>query len=199
MPFEIVVDEVAGIVRTRYSGEISLDERMAVACQMLVEAERIGAYRLLMDFRDAQSLSGDPESCKLIADHCTPRLPPDARLAYLLRYDHQLDGSLEALVRSRGVRAERFNDANAAMAWLQAPDQVDFDAIAEADTTVPTNLHRAFQVVGEVIDFGTPVSPDQFAAIGELVHELLATGMDEAAVRGIAGRMAVAIQPRARS
>ena len=196
MPFEIAVDTAAGIVQTRYSGEVGLDERLTVACRMLEEAERIGSYRLLMDFRNAQSLSGDPDSCKVIADHCTPRLPSDARLAYLLTYDHQLDSTLESLVRSRGVLAERFSDARAAKAWLLAPHRIDVDALGDVEVAAPTNLHRAFQVVGEVIDFGTPVSPDQFAAIGGLVHELLATGMDEDAVRAIAGRMAMAMQLR---
>ena len=198
MPCEIEVDKVAGIVHARFSGEVGLDERLAIARKVLDEAARIGIYRLLLDFRDAQSLGSNPQSCKVIADHCTPRLPPDARLAYLLTYDHQLDGTLEALMRARGVLAERFGDIGAAMAWLQAPERVAIDAIGDVDVeaAAPSDLQRAFQVVGEVIDFGTPVSPEQFAAIGGLVHELLAKGMEEATVRGIASRMAAAMQPR---
>lgn len=189
MAFQIEVDEGARIVRTRYSGDVTLDERLAVACQALAEAKRIGSHRILLDYRDAQSLSGDPESCQRIADHCTPQLPPDARLAYLLRYDHQLNESLEALVRSRGVQVARFTDAAEAVAWLTAPGRAESELPPEAE------LGRAFQLVADVVDPSAPVSPDQFAAIGELVRDLLAKGVDEPTVRHVAGRMWTAMRP----
>lgn len=195
MPCEIVVEEVDRLIHVRYSGEVTLEERLAIARKVLDDVERTGIHGLLLDFRDAQSLGKDPADCTRMADHCTPRLPQDARLAYLLRYDHQLDESLETLMRSRGVQVERFHDAATATAWLQGAEPAD---PVGAGAPPQPELHRAFRLVGEVVDPATPVSPDQFAAIGELVQELLAQGVDEPTVRQLAGRMWSVMRPQPR-
>ena len=188
MPFEIVVDAVARILRARYSGEVSLVERAALARRILHEAERTGIYRLLLDFRDAQARGADPAEVGRVADELTSRLSPDARLAYLLRYDHQLDDSLEVAARSRGVRLERFVDMAAAVAWLQADDQSP-----AAEASGGPDLDRAFQLAAEAVDPAARLSPEQLSVLGELVHELLATGMDEANVLRLARRMSAAM------
>lgn len=194
MPHVIEVDAVAEIVRACYSGDVTLDERLEVARRMLGEAQAACFHRLLLDFRNAQSLAGDPEGVRRIADYCMPLMGPNTRLAYLVRYDHQVNETLEHMVHSRGIQVARFKDHRKAIAWLQAP--VLTLAEAPGETPGETELRRTFRVVAEVIDPAAPVSPDQLAAIGEMVQALLAKGLDEATVRELAGRMALAMRVR---
>lgn len=182
MPLEIVVDTVARILRARYSGEVGMADRQAFARQVLEKAQRTGIYRWLLDFRQAQSRGADPTDVKDMADEFTPQFPPGVRMAYLLRYDHQLDDALESVVRSRGVQVERFHDLDEAVAWLQAP----------------MASNRALRLVDEAIDPAARLSPDQFAAIGELIDALLAEGVDEATVAQLGRRMSAVMNAPSR-
>ena len=188
MAFEIVFDPVARVLRARYSGEVTLEERLGLARRILQDAERTGVYRLLLDFRDAQSRGADPQEVGRVADELSARLPGDARIAYLLRYDHQLDDSLEVAVRSRGVRIERFLDMTAAVAWLQQDDPP-----RGAGEPGDADLDHAFRLAAESVDPAARLSPEQLSVLGELVHELLATGMDEATILRLARRVSAAM------
>ena len=187
MPLEIVVDNFARIVRARYTGELDIGERISLARRVLEEARRTGIFRWLLDFREAQALVGEQAQVTRMADEFTPQLPDDTRMAYLLNYDHQLDGSLESLVRGRGVHVERFRDLGQAIAWLRAEPAQSPGAASGND------LHRALRVAAESTG-SAPLLPEQFAAIGELVHDLLATRMDETKVRQVAGRVSAAMR-----
>lgn len=212
MPFEIKHDRAAGILHARYGGVVDMAQRIALARRVLAEAERTGSYRWLLDFRDAQSLVAEEADVARMADEFSPQLPAGTRMAYLLRYDHQLNAALEDSMRSRGVPVERFHDADAAIAWLQATgDGVEGDdgrdvepgpgqAPAPAATDDPqVDLRHALRLVGEIVEANAPVSPDQFAALGELVQALLEAGLDDAAIRRVCGRMAHAMRGLPRS
>ena len=139
MPFEITVDTAARVLLVRYSGEVGMDDRLRLARQVLEKAQATGIFRWLLDFRRAQSRGADPSGTRCMADEFTSRFPPGVRMAYLLTYDHQLDDSLEKLLRARGVPVERFRDLDAAMTWLQA---VDDDVAATAESTALTRAPR---------------------------------------------------------
>lgn len=192
MSFEIVVDTAAHILRARYTGEFGMRDRVVMARQVLETAQRTGIYRWLLDFRQAQSRGADPAEVKDMADEFTPQFPPGVRMAYLLMYDHQLDESLEAVVRSRGVQAERFHGLDAAIAWLQAGDPEPVEAPESAGSK------RAFRLADEAIDPAARLSPEQFAAIGELIDALLAKGVDDATVAQLARRMSAAMNTASR-
>lgn len=192
MPFEIVVDTDARILRARYTGEVGMDDRRRFARQVMEKAQRSGIYRWLLDFRQAQVRSADPDDIVRMADEFSPRLPPGVRMAYLVMYHHQLDDSLEGLMRDRGVQVERFHDRETAVGWLQ-----DDDAGGPAAPPATTMLSRALRLAAEAIGPAARVSPDQFVAMGELVHELLASGLDDATVMRIARRMVAAMDASA--
>ena len=195
MPCELVVDDVAGILHARYSGEVTLDHRLDISLQVVDRLERERIHRVLLDFRSAQSFGNDPDGCRRIVEACLPRLDPRVRLAYLLNYDHQVDPSVESLVRQLGINARRFQDRERAMAWLAEPD-APVPAGAEGTDTDVSPVARSIRLVAEVVGPEAATNPDQFAALGELVHDLLATGMDEAKVRQVAGRLSEAMRQR---
>lgn len=189
MPFRIVVDTSARIVRVRYRGDVSPDDRLVFAEQVMDEADRAGMHRLLLDFRDAQSLGGRDEDFRWVAEVCAARFPPHARLAYVVRYEHQLNERLEALIRARGVQVGRFLDVAKAIAWLQAATLAAVDP-APAAAPARTDPVRAYRLAVEAAEPASAVSAVQFAAIADLVQVLLAKGLDEATIQQIAGRMA---------
>lgn len=140
MAYEITLDREARILRVRYTGEVSLDERLVIAGQVLGVMQTTGVHRVLLDFRGAQSLGAKPEAVARIVNQCMPHLPADARLAYLVQYDHQVDSSVEDLARSCGYQVDRFHDKEVALAWLQ-----------EGSDSVPPDMEPAEQ--------GTPRTP----------------------------------------
>jgi len=197
MPCDIQVDPVARVVHARYRGEVTLKQRHEMAGQVLARAEAGGFDRVLLDFRAAQSLESDPDATRRIADTYAPRIGPDMRLAYLVRYDYQVDPSVEALGRERGVRVERFNDLDAAMAWLQERDTPVATPEATGAAAAPpapgaADIRRTMRLAAEIA--GAPLSPEQFAALGGLVHDLLAAGIPEDRVREMAGRLSEAMR-----
>lgn len=196
MPLEIVVDTAARILRARYTGEIGVADRHGFARQVLEKAQRTGIYRWLLDFRQAQSRGSAPAEIRRMADEFTPQFPHGVRMAYLLSYDHQLDDSLESIVRSRGVLVERFHDLDAAVAWLQAGDT---DAANAPESPESPAARRAFRLVDEAIDPAARLSPEQFTAIGELIDVLLAAGIDDATVARLARRMSAAMSTPSRT
>lgn len=54
---------------------------------------------------------------------------------------------------------------------------------------------HAVRLVGELIHPAMP--PDQVSALGDLVHALVAAGMDDPTVRRVAGRIATVMRPGA--
>ena len=192
MAFEIVVDTAAQILRARYTGEVGLEERMSLGRRVLEEAERTGIYRILLDFRAAHARVGNTDDVGRMADMVAPSLPSDARLAYLMRYQHQDDEAVGDLVRTRGVEVERFTNPDVALAWLQE-DRPGGQPEPPAGDPEP---NRAYRLVADAIDPAIQLSPRQFAALGELAQELLGRGVDDATVRQITLRMSGAMDPR---
>ena len=192
MAFEIVVDTAAQILRARYTGEVGLGERMALGRRVLEEAERTGIYRILLDFRSAHARVGNVDDVGRMADMVAPSLPFDARLAYLMTHQHQVDDAVGELIRTRGVEVERFTDPDVAVAWLQE-DRSVAQPEAPAHDLEP---NRAYRLVADAIDPAVQLSPPQFAALGELAQELLARGIDDAATQRIVGRLSGAMGGR---
>lgn len=190
MPYEITVDRDAWVLRVRYTGEITLDERLVIAGQVLGVMQTTGIHGVLLDFRSAQSLGAQPEAVARIVNQCAPHLPADARLAYLVHYDHQVDSSVEDLARSRGYQVDRFHDQQVALAWLQEGFASAPPAWEQAEQG---DAPHAVRLVGELVH--PTMQSDQVSALGDLVHALVASGMDDASVRRVAGRIAMVMRP----
>lgn len=201
MAHEIIVDTDARVLRVRYMGQIGLDERRRIADEALDTAGAAGLHRILLDFRDAHALATDA----LAADRMVARLAPRiacARVAYLVKYDHQVSDVLEELARQRGIAVARFHDLGDAMEWLggTGPDPETGDAASPATHDAPATRALArgdsdvLRLVTRVLDPEVPVPPATYTAIGQLVQELLDAGVPEPEVLKAAMRMSAAIQ-----
>ena len=183
MPIDIQPDPTLGILRARYSGELDLKARIEHGERLMQEAARTGLWRWLLDFRLAQARSASADDAVRMASHFEPRMPAALRMAYLLRYDHQLDPTVEERMRTFGRRVERFHHPDAAIAWLIAPD------IDPASGDVPQR-----PVTDDASDtIGAP--GDAFvAALDQLAADLAAAGLAPAKVQSIVARMAAALR-----
>lgn len=192
MPHEFAVEQADRLLLVRYTGEVGVRERQDVIVKLMDQARATGFHRMLIDFRNAHSKPADPRDVLRVVDHYAPRMPVDTRLAYLLRYDHQLDDTFEVFARERGIQVERFTDRGMAMAWLDAAAS----GPAHSGPTRPgPGVAHALRLATDAIGDGHALRTDQVAAIDALVHVLLATGIDEATIRDLAGRIAAAMAP----
>lgn len=125
MPYDYLVDQERGFLWVRYSGMVSVAERRAAAEHVLGEVTGPEARRVLLDYRQATSLSTDEASSTALADYLASKVGHSGtRVAWLVNYDHQLDAVVEAKSRERGIPNARFRDFDEAVAWLQQPDRV---------------------------------------------------------------------------
>jgi hypothetical protein len=125
MPYDYLVDQERGFLWVRYSGTVSVAERRAAAEHILGEVAGPAARRVLLDYRQASSLSTDEASSTALADYLATKVGHSGtRVAWLVNYDHQLDPVVEAKSRERGIPNARFRDFDEAVAWLQQPERV---------------------------------------------------------------------------
>ena len=193
-----------GILRVRYSGQIGIEERRIVAERVFGSRAYDHISRFLLDYRLATHLVGDPGTARQTARYLAERLQGrDARVAWLVTYDHQLAYEVEELAREFGMVNRRFRDYNAAIAWLQRAevrDLADTDADANADATSEPEVmglpdatvsppRRALVLAMEASAAFPQLPPLQFAALVRIVQELLDEGMDETKVEALAERM----------
>lgn len=202
MAHEIIVDADARVLRVRYLGQVGLEERRRVAYEALDTATAAGFHRILLDFRDAHALAIDA----LAADRMVANIAPlivGARIAYLVKYDHQVSDVLEQLGRQRGIAMARFHDMGAALKWLgeTGPEPGSTEVPASATDEAPVEQARGargsrdvLRLVTRVLDPEVPVTPATYTAIGQLVQELLDAGVPEPEVLKAAMRMSAAIQ-----
>ena len=184
-----------GILRVRYSGQVGIGERRIVAERIFGSPAYAGVNRFLLDYRLATHLVSDPGTARQTARYLAERLRGrDARVAWLVTYDHQLAHEVEQLAHEFGVVNRRFRDYDAAIAWLAG---VETDAVAEtAEPEVlgvpggtPSPPRRALVLATEACAQFPPMPPLQFAALARIVQELLDEGLDEARVQSLAARM----------
>ena len=67
MPYDYLVDQERGFLWVRYSGMVSVAERRAAAEHVLGEVTGPEARRVLLDYRQATSLSTDETSSTALA------------------------------------------------------------------------------------------------------------------------------------
>jgi len=192
MSYAFTVDERLGLLRVRYDGEVGMVERGRAVRELMEAAARTGLDRMLIDFRSAHSRPEDPREVMRVVDAYAPQVPAQARLAYVLRYDHQLDEAFEVFARERGVRAERFLDLDAALRWLQ--ERSPETPAAEPDAAA-AGTGAVLRITTDAIG-SRALDGEQVAAIDDLVRATLAAGMDEAGVRALAARIAGAMAVR---
>lgn len=121
MPYVYEINEEGRRVEVRFTGEITLQERLEASRAVLSCATRNGLHRVLVDFRRANSLGSEHDaSVELAAFIARSQPSPSARVAYLVIHDHQLDDTVERLAAERGLRSRRFLDPASAAAWLDA-------------------------------------------------------------------------------
>lgn len=191
MPFQIEYDPANDLLRAHVSGQIGIGERAEMARVLMEQAATRSVHGLLLDFREAQAPTPTQEEAGRFADLYAPLLQAPRRLAYLLRYEHQLDTVVEDVLRARGVVVERFREPEVAIAWLREarPPRHPSQGPGADDPRAP--LMRT--AVGDEDGPGV-LTPDQFAALGELVDALLAADVDAETIRGLVARMAAAMR-----
>jgi hypothetical protein len=138
MPYDFVIDQDRGILRVRYSGVVTLEERRSAAEHILGHVASPDMRRILLDYRPATSLAADEASATALADYLTGMLAArNTRVAWLVNYDHQLDPLVEGKLRERGIATARFRDQDEAIGWLRR----DSDG-----TAGPRNARGTFEV-----------------------------------------------------
>jgi len=140
MAHEFIVDEERAILRVRYSGTITVDERRAAAEYLLGDAVPADIHRLLLDYRSATASRSDENASRELADYMESMLGEreGARVAWLVTYDHQLDPAVERMATGRGIANRRFRNYDDAIAWLEqpGPDRTAATVVA-GDAAVP--------------------------------------------------------------
>ena len=120
MPYDFVIDDERKIIRVRYSGVVTLAERLNAAMHVLEEVASPEMRRIVLDYRPATSLTADEASASGLAHYVIGMLAArQARIAWLVNYDHQLDPLVEGKLREGGIATARFRNPEAALAWLQ--------------------------------------------------------------------------------
>lgn len=200
MPYDIHLELNGRILRVRYSGQVGVRERSTAAEAVFARADYPAIDRFLLDYRGATYLPGDQSSNRRLAQYLAERLSDrQAKVAWLVNYDHQLGLSVERLTSEFGIPNQRFYDYDAAIAWLQQPLDDPAVTATTADTgeeailaqpSPATRLPRralalAMMAAGPTLS----VPPVQFAAVTKLVDELLDEGLDEDKVMRLARRM----------
>lgn len=183
MAYDIFLERNGRILRVRYSGRVDIEERKTAAEKVLGRATHDGISRFLLDYRQATSDLGDEPSSQALAQYLAGKLGNrNARVAWLVTHDHQLSASVEDLTSGFGVASRRFRDLDAAFAWLEQPDEPEPEPAA-----VP--LRPALVLAMEASDPQVPMPPVQFAAIVQLVQELLDAGIEQPVALRLARRM----------
>ena len=189
MSYQILIEHDGRILRVRYSGQIGIEERIAAAEAVLGRRTHASINRYVLDYRGATYLPGDEASNRALARYLADMLAGrDARIAWLMNYDHQLGPSVERLTGDFGVTNGRFYNIESAMAWLLQPADAMRPMMGSAPEA-PSPPRRALALAMGIADPSRPLPPTQFAGVTRLVQDLLDEGLDEATVQRLAGRM----------
>ena len=148
MPYDFVIDQPRQILWVRYSGTVTPTDRRAAAQDALSQPSGRDLRRFLLDYRRGTSLGMDATASTALAEYLIANLGDrDARVAWLVTYDHQLDSVVEAKSLEGGIATRRFHDFDEAVAWLQeaavpaAPANANSAAEPEpADTPFGLNM-----------------------------------------------------------
>lgn len=211
MPSFVQLESTAPVIWIRYSGEVSLQERLDTMRKAVARALESNCLRILVDYRSAHSLEHDVRAAEEIARYVAPRLGDrELRVAWLVTFDYQLNSALEHAIRELGIITARFRNRDKAMAWLQDPQAGSLPPLpphttaaatptAEMDPTATAGdaaaRNDAVAIVCRAADPQTRLMPAQYAAVVRMVDDLLATGMDEERIRPVARRMLQAMDP----
>lgn len=119
MPFEIAIDEEAQRFEVRYTGSVSVDDRMEAVAKVFEMASRTGFADVLVDFRNAACLvTGFAPSNRLASLLAQETAGLGGKVAYVARSDLQVDLIMEQMAEARSIPFRRFTDVSAAKAWL---------------------------------------------------------------------------------
>ena len=119
MPFEIEVDEEAQRFEVRYSGSVSVDDRIEAVARVFAMATLTGFRHVLVDFRNASCLvTGFEPSNRLASLLAQETVGFGGKVAYVATNDLQVDHIMEQMAEARRIPFKRFTDVSAAKAWL---------------------------------------------------------------------------------
>src|SRR5690606_33513666 len=91
MPYDFTIEPDNHLVRVRYSGLVTVEERRAAVQQVIGEAVGPGIHRVLLDYRGANAAPADEAAAEAVADAAAAlMLARGMRVAWLVNYDHQL-------------------------------------------------------------------------------------------------------------
>jgi hypothetical protein len=125
----ITNDPGQGLVTTTFAGDVSVEERCCSLEEILALARSTGASRMLVDFSAARFRIEDLATVRHLANRIAAHEEQLRKLqiAYVMPAN-KLDPAVEILARGRGLFAERFSSAQAALDWLSEgskPDKKD--------------------------------------------------------------------------
>ena len=192
MAYDIFLERDGQVLRVRYSGRVGITERRAAAEAVLGRARHDAISRFLLDYRAATYVPSDPESSQALARYLADKLGHrNAKVAWLVTHDHQLGVAVERHTGEFGIPNRRFQNLEAAMAWLEQPTEPgEREDQPSAPIPAPAPPRRALTLAMQASDpMLPPLPPVQFAAIVKLVQELLDEGLDDDKVLPLARRM----------
>jgi hypothetical protein len=144
MPYDFVVDQDRQMLWVRYSGAVTIAERQAAAEHAFAQTTGSDVRRFLLDYRSATSSTTNDVAGSSLARYIAAQLEGrNARVAWLVNYDHQLDPLVEGRSRELGVANERFLDFDEAVAWLQRSEPAEAAGAAKANDA-PFRLPEGF-------------------------------------------------------
>lgn len=146
MPYDFVVDHDRQMLWVRYTGAVTIAERRAAAEHSFAQTAGSGIRRFLLDYRSATSSTTDAAAGAALARFIAAQLEGrNARVAWLVNYDHQLDPFVEGRSRELGVTIQRFRGFDEAVAWLQRDDPTESaSAVADAPADAPFHMPEGF-------------------------------------------------------
>ena len=168
MPYDFVVDHERQMLWVRYTGAVTIAERHAAAEHSFAQTAGSDIRRFLLDYRSATSSTTSDEAGDALARYIATQLEGrNARVAWLVNYDHQLDPFVEGRSRELGIAIARFRGFDEAVAWLRRAEPAErAAAVAEAPADAMFRMggfgslepHRRVQGVFDVAI--APQAPD---------------------------------------
>lgn len=117
--FSIRIDEARRVIEVRYSGTITLDDRLQAVETGSRILEETGYRKVLVDLSNAEMAMEPPREESRFADvlSSNPQLAR-SRTAFLASPDQSINWFIEVLAKARHYECEHFTDREAAHAWL---------------------------------------------------------------------------------
>ena len=194
----VVIGSPVQVLLVQKAGVVSAGQRREAIEAMVRRALELRCFRILVDYRQAHAFAHDRAGSERVADVIASAFRGrDAKIAMLVRYDHQLDDALERQLTARGVATHRFHGFDDALDWLQSEQRLPAHMDMDMDRQAPhsgAGRPDPVEIAVRAVDPARPLLPSQFATVVHLVADLLGEGLHESDIGPLARRMASALR-----